>query len=77
MGDMRFEDVTEQAGLSRDNDPNSFNIGAYFADIDNDHDLDLFLTNWNTPDLLYRNNGNGTFTDITAQAGVGYPGGST
>jgi len=77
MGDMRFEDMTEQAGLNKSITPDSFNIGAYFADIDNDHDLDLFLTNWNSPDQLYRNNGNGTFTDITAEAGVGYPGGST
>ncbi|MCP4427279.1 MAG: VCBS repeat-containing protein, partial [Chloroflexi bacterium] len=77
LGDMRFENVTEQAGLSVDNAPNSFNIGAYFADIDNDHDLDLFQTNWNIPDRLYRNDGDGTFTDITEQAGVGHPGGST
>lgn len=77
LGDMGFEDVTEPAGLGDNSNPEGFSIGATFADIDNDHDLDLFLTNWDVPDLLYRNNGNGTFTDITDQAGVGYPGGST
>ena len=77
LGNFQFEDVTEQVGLGENSDPEGFSIGAYFADIDNDRDLDLFLTNWNTPDLLYRNNGDGTFTDITEIAGVGYEGGST
>ena len=48
--------------------------GAYFGDYDNDGDLDLYLTAWNEPNLLYRNNGNGTFSDVTSQAGVGYSG---
>ncbi|WP_419226885.1 FG-GAP-like repeat-containing protein [Alteromonas sp. OM2203] len=75
IGGFKFEDVTEKAGLKQNKQ--GFAIGAYFADIDNDRDLDLFLTNWHVPNQLYRNNGDGTFTDITDISGVGYNGGST
>ncbi|MBJ2130624.1 VCBS repeat-containing protein [Alteromonas sp. IB21] len=75
LGGFIFEDVTEKAGLNQDE--NGFGIGAYFADIDNDRDLDLFLTNWNKSNQLYRNNGDGTFTDITQKAGLSYNGGAT
>ena len=47
-------------------------MGAAVADYDNDGDLDLFLTSFG-PDALYRNNGDGTFTDVTAAAGVSDP----
>lgn len=75
LGGFTFEDVTEKAGLNQNE--NGFGIGAYFADIDNDRDLDLFLTNWNKSNQLYRNNGDGTFTDITQKAGLSYNGGAT
>lgn len=45
-------------------------MGCAVGDIDGDGDLDLLVTNFG-PDVLYRNNGNGTFTDITEKAGVG------
>ncbi|MYH83199.1 CRTAC1 family protein [Candidatus Poribacteria bacterium] len=59
--------------------------GAGFADIDNDGDIDLYIVNIPhsftqdvSPDsktnVLYRNNGDGTFTDITHIAGVGHQG---
>ena len=59
--------------------------GAAFADIDNDGDLDLYIVNIPRPltqdasvgsetNVLYRNNGDGTFTDITDIAGVGHHG---
>ncbi len=41
-----------------------------FADIDNDGDLDLFITNENSTNRLYRNNGAGIYTEITRSAGV-------
>lgn len=77
MGNMRFEDVSQAAGLTQTTDAGGFGIGAYFADIDNDADLDLFVTNWNVTNRLFRNNGDGTFTDITAEAGLTYAGGAT
>ena len=46
-------------------------VGASFADIDNDGDPDLFVTSVREGNLLFRNDGHGRFTDITAQAGVG------
>ncbi|MXV72722.1 CRTAC1 family protein [Candidatus Poribacteria bacterium] len=59
--------------------------GAGFADIDNDGDIDLYIVNIPHPltqdvspdsktNILYRNNGDGTFTDITDPAGVGHTG---
>jgi hypothetical protein len=59
--------------------------GAGFADIDNDGDIDLYIVNIPHPftqdaspdsktNVLYRNNGYGTFTDITNTAGVGHQG---
>ncbi len=47
-------------------------MGAAVGDYDNDGDLDLFVTAFG-PDTLYRNNGDGTFTDVTAAAGVSDP----
>ena len=45
-------------------------MGVALGDIDNDGDLDVFVTNRGR-DTLYRNEGHGTFTDITDGAGVG------
>ena len=44
-------------------------MAASAADIDNDGDLDLYVANFGQ-DKLYRNNGDGTFTDITEAAGI-------
>lgn len=65
LGNGRFEDVTEKAGLS---DP-YWGTGANAADFDNDGFTDILITNIGV-DLLYRNNGNGTFTEIGRQAGL-------
>ena len=46
------------------------------ADYDNDGWVDLYLTNLG-PDVLYRNNGDGTFTDVTEKAGIRAPGWSS
>ncbi|MEE8527059.1 MAG: CRTAC1 family protein [Gammaproteobacteria bacterium] len=64
--DGSFSDRSEAAGIQR----KGYGMGATVGDIDNDGDLDLFITNFG-PDTLYRNNGDGTFTDITGPAGTG------
>jgi hypothetical protein len=62
-----FEDVTEKAGVGGE----GYSLGAVFGDLDNDGYLDLYVVNNGGPNVLYRNNGDGTFTDVTSQAGVG------
>jgi hypothetical protein len=64
--DGRFEDMTVRAGLSG---LDGVSVGL-FADIDNDGDRDFFASRTFTPNVLYRNNGNGTFTDVTARSGL-------
>ena len=66
LGQMRFEDVTEEAGLVF----RGYGLGAVVADYDNDGDQDLFVTNFG-PNALFRNNGDKTFTNVTEFAGVG------
>lgn len=62
-----FTDVTVQAGLGQ---VVTSTNSAVWTDIDNDGNLDLFLANENTPNQLFLNNGDGTFRDISHQAGV-------
>ncbi|RPH56350.1 CRTAC1 family protein, partial [bacterium] len=74
-GDGSFEDVTEEAGLLSLHPTQAVAWGDY----DNDGWLDLFIGNESTgkpehPSELYRNNGDGTFTDVAAEAGVAAPG---
>ena len=67
-GDGTFEDVTAKAGLAGENLGLSFGVAA--GDYDNDGFIDLFVCNAGR-NTLYHNNGNGTFTDVTDQAGIG------
>ena len=73
-GDGRFDDVTEQAGVG---DTRS-SFCAAFGDYDNDGFLDIYIANGivgdGSPNALYRNNGDGTFKDVSAQAGVNHKG---
>ncbi len=66
--DGSFTDVTEQAGLANVDDGN-YGMGVAVGDYDNDGYPDLFITNYGK-NILYHNNGDGTFTDVTAKAGV-------
>jgi enediyne biosynthesis protein E4 len=68
-GDGSFEDVTKHAGLI---DTTSKSLGIALLDYDDDGWLDLLVTNDTQPNKLYRNNHNGTFTDVAVQAGVAY-----
>src|SRR5262245_12025767 len=65
-GNGTFVDVTRSAGLRGDG---GFSAGVAVGDYDNDGFLDLYVTGYGA-NALYRNNGNGTFTDVTAKAGV-------
>jgi hypothetical protein len=66
--DGSFTDVTEQAGLASAGDGN-YGMGVAVGDYDNDGFPDLYVTSYGK-NVLYHNNGNGTFTDVTAKAGV-------
>jgi len=68
-GDGTFEDVTQKAGLG---DPTSKTLGIAVLDYDNDGWPDLLLSNDTQPNKLYRNNGNGTFTEKAVVAGVAF-----
>jgi len=68
-GDGTFEDVTQKAGLG---DPTSKTLGVAIIDYDNDGWPDLLLSNDTQPNKLYRNNGNGTFTEKAVVAGVAF-----
>ena len=69
-GGGRFEDVSAAARIL---DPGGrYALGVIAADFDNDGDTDVYVACDMTPSLLYRNNGDGTFTDIAPEAGVAY-----
>jgi hypothetical protein len=67
-GDGTFEDVTAKAGLTGAN--LDFNFGVAVGDYDNDGYEDLFICSAGK-NVLYHNNGDGTFTDVTAASGIG------
>jgi enediyne biosynthesis protein E4 len=66
--DGSFTDVTAAAGLSNAGDGN-YGMGVAVGDYDNDGYPDLYVTSYGK-NVLYHNNGDGTFTDVTAKAGV-------
>jgi enediyne biosynthesis protein E4 len=68
-GNGTFEDATQKAGLS---DPTSKTMGITILDYDNDGWPDLLFSNDTQPNKLYRNNGNGMFTEKGVIAGVAF-----
>ena len=66
--DGSFNDVTETAGLASVA-ASDYGMGVAAADYDNDGYTDLYVTNYGK-NILYHNNRNGTFTDVTDSAGV-------
>ena len=69
LGNGRFEDVAEKAGLG---DPASKSLGVTVLDYNNDGWPDLFVANDTQPNKLYRNLGNGSFKEEGMTAGVAY-----
>jgi hypothetical protein len=68
-GNGTFEDATQKAGLG---EPTSKTLGVAVLDYDNDGWSDLLFSNDTQPNKLYRNNGNGTFTEKAVVAGVAF-----
>ncbi len=69
LGNGRFEDVTGKAGLY---DPTGKSLGVAVIDFDGDGWPDLAVSNDTQPNKLYRNNRNGTFTEVGLKAGIAY-----
>jgi hypothetical protein len=69
LGNGKFEDVTAKAGLL---DATSKGLGVTILDYDNDGWPDILIANDTQPNKLYRNNGNGTFSEKGVQAGVAF-----
>ena len=76
-GSGKFEEVTEKVGIRREKGC----VGATFVDYDHDGDLDLYVTmqpaaaatrETAARNFLWRNNGNSTFTDVSAESGLGF-----
>jgi hypothetical protein len=65
-GDGTFSDVTEKAGVAAEN---HYGQGVAVGDYDNDGYPDLYVTGYGSA-ILYHNNGDGTFTEVTKKAGV-------
>jgi enediyne biosynthesis protein E4 len=69
-GDGTFEDVSEKAGIRSVRDFYAFTAVA--ADLNEDGWTDLYIACDSTPSIFFRNNKNGTFSDIAAETGVAY-----
>ncbi|HEY0431943.1 MAG TPA: CRTAC1 family protein, partial [Pyrinomonadaceae bacterium] len=72
LGNWKFEDVTDKAGVANER----WGCGVAVGDYDNDGHLDMYVTNFGVS-RLYRNNGNGTFSDVAEKLGVARKGWST
>lgn len=68
-GNGTFENTTQRAGLQ---DPTSKALGVALLDYNGDGQMDLFVANDTEPNKLYKNNGDGTFTDEALTAGVAF-----
>lgn len=68
LGGLRFEDVTQKSGITH----NDWGQGVCAGDVDNDGKIDLFVTAWGH-NVLWRNQGDGTFRDETAERGLAGP----
>lgn len=69
LGSGTFEDVAVQAGVTN----GAMAKAVVWGDVDSDRFLDLYVSNFGAPNLLYRNNRDGTFTDIARDADVTFP----
>jgi len=70
LGGWKFEDVTAKAGIVEPGKPGVWTQGAAFADVNNDGHLDLYLCRFGAPNLLFINQGDGTFREEAAARGL-------
>jgi hypothetical protein len=71
LGDYKFEDVTEKAGVGDKGEAASiWKQGATFVDVNNDGHLDIYVCRFNAPNLLYINQGDGTFREEASARGL-------
>ena len=68
-GGLRFSDVTDEAGVGRDD---GHGFGVVSADLDDDGLIDLYVANDQNPNFLFLNNGDGTFDDATETSGAAF-----
>lgn len=75
-GNGRFQEIAEQAGLHIRNAntgvPLAKSLGVTFADVDVDGHIDIVVANDTVQNFLFHNEGNGTFREIAAQAGIAF-----
>ena len=71
-GNGTFEEIAEKIGVA--DKEKYFGLGVVFGDYDNDGWLDLFVADDSSPNYLYKNNRDGTFTDVSFESGTGYSG---
>jgi len=71
--DLRFEEVSDAAGLAGGGE---WGTGAVFADVNGDGRLDLYVCNYDAPNRLYVNRGNGSFEERARKAGLDFSGAS-
>ena len=69
-GNGTFTDVSEKSGIRKTD--GTYGLGVAVSDYDNDGFVDIYVANDSSPAILYRNNKNGTFTDIALEAGCAY-----
>ena len=68
---LKFEDITDASNLDSGS---AWSAGAAMVDIDNDGDLDIYICNFDSPNHLFINKGDGTFTEKAKQFGIDYVG---
>jgi hypothetical protein len=74
LGGGKFRNITKEAGVGL---PGRIGVTASFADIDNDGDLDLYVTTVRGGNALFENDGKGRFRDISKASGLDYTGHSS
>jgi enediyne biosynthesis protein E4 len=74
VGGGKFQDITGSAGVAV---PERISVSASFGDIDNDGDADLYVTTVRAGNVLFENDGQGRFRDISKTSGLDYAGHSS